>query len=133
MVKSGKRAAIYTRVSTDNQTIENQLRELRQVAERRGWEVVEVYNDAGISGAKGRAERPTRPHAQRCQPQEVRCGDGLGDRPNGRRSSTSSAPSSTLGRSGLISTSTSKPSTRPLRWASWCSRSRVLLPSSSAR
>ena len=58
MVKSGKRAAIYTRVSTDNQTIENQLRELRQVAERRGWEVVEVYNDAGISGAKGRAERP---------------------------------------------------------------------------
>ena len=58
MVKSGKRSAIYTRVSTDNQTIENQLRELRQVAERRGWEVVEVYNDAGISGAKGRAERP---------------------------------------------------------------------------
>ena len=58
MVKSGKRAAIYTRVSTDNQTIENQLRELRQVAQRRGWEVVEVYNDAGISGAKGRAERP---------------------------------------------------------------------------
>ena len=58
MVKSGKRAAIYTRVSTDSQTIENQLRELRQVAERRGWEVVEVYNDAGISGAKGRDGRP---------------------------------------------------------------------------
>jgi DNA invertase Pin-like site-specific DNA recombinase len=38
--------------------VENQIRELRQVAERRGWEVVEVYNDAGISGAKGRNGRP---------------------------------------------------------------------------
>ena len=53
-----KRAAIYVRVSTDKQTVENQLRELRQVAERRGWQVVEVYNDAGISGAKGRDQRP---------------------------------------------------------------------------
>jgi DNA invertase Pin-like site-specific DNA recombinase len=34
-----KRAAIYVRVSTDKQTIENQLRELHQIAERRGWEV----------------------------------------------------------------------------------------------
>ena len=32
-----KRAAIYARVSTDGQTTENQLRELRQVAERNGW------------------------------------------------------------------------------------------------
>jgi DNA invertase Pin-like site-specific DNA recombinase len=53
-----KRAALYVRVSTDGQTVENQIRELRQVAERRGWEVVEVYNDAGISGAKGRNGRP---------------------------------------------------------------------------
>jgi DNA invertase Pin-like site-specific DNA recombinase len=53
-----KRAALYVRVSTDSQTVENQIRELRQVAERRGWEVVEVYNDAGISGAKGRNGRP---------------------------------------------------------------------------
>jgi DNA invertase Pin-like site-specific DNA recombinase len=58
MVQSPRRAAIYTRVSTDSQTIENQLRELRQVAERRGWDVVEIYNDAGISGAKGRSQRP---------------------------------------------------------------------------
>ena len=36
-----KRAAIYARVLTDKQTVENQLRELRQIAERRGWEVVE--------------------------------------------------------------------------------------------
>jgi DNA invertase Pin-like site-specific DNA recombinase len=53
-----KRAALYVRVSTDHQTVENQTRELRQVAERRGWEVVEVYSDAGISGAKGRDKRP---------------------------------------------------------------------------
>jgi DNA invertase Pin-like site-specific DNA recombinase len=36
-----KRAAIYVRVSTDKQTVENQLRELYQIAERRGWTVVE--------------------------------------------------------------------------------------------
>jgi predicted site-specific integrase-resolvase len=53
-----KRAALYTRVSTDRQTVENQISELRQVAERRGWEVVEIYRDAGISGAKGRNQRP---------------------------------------------------------------------------
>ena len=53
-----KRAAIYVRVSTDRQTVENQVRELRQIAERRGWEVVEEYRDAGISGAKGREQRP---------------------------------------------------------------------------
>ena len=53
-----KRAAIYVRVSTDKQTVENQLQELRQIAERRGWEIVQEYQDAGISGAKGRDERP---------------------------------------------------------------------------
>jgi DNA invertase Pin-like site-specific DNA recombinase len=54
----GKKAAIYVRVSTDRQTVENQLSELRQIAERRGWEVVEEYRDTGISGAKGRDARP---------------------------------------------------------------------------
>src|SRR6516164_1399968 len=53
-----KRAAIYVRVSTDKQTVENQQRELRQIAERRGWEIVAEYHDAGISGAKGRDKRP---------------------------------------------------------------------------
>ena len=55
---SNKRAVLYVRVSTDAQTVENQVRELRQVARRRGWDVVEVYSDAGISGAKGRNGRP---------------------------------------------------------------------------
>ena len=54
----GKRAAIYVRVSTDKQTVENQVSELRQIAERRGWKVVEQYSDAGISGSKGRDDRP---------------------------------------------------------------------------
>jgi len=53
-----KRAAIYLRVSTDGQTTENQRLELVAVAERSGWEVVEIYEDAGISGAKGRDRRP---------------------------------------------------------------------------
>lgn len=53
-----KRVAIYVRVSTDKQTVENQERELRQIAERSGWEVVAEYRDAGISGAKGRDMRP---------------------------------------------------------------------------
>ena len=52
------RAAIYLRVSTDEQTTDNQERELRATAERAGREVVAVYRDAGISGAKGRDKRP---------------------------------------------------------------------------
>ena len=54
-----KRVAIYARVSTDrNQTVENQLRELQEVAQRQGWLVVAVHADEGISGAKGRDKRP---------------------------------------------------------------------------
>ena len=55
---SCKRAALYVRVSTDKQTIENQVAALTKVAQARGWQVVEVYSDAGISGAKGRKDRP---------------------------------------------------------------------------
>ena len=51
------RVALYVRVSTDGQTVDNQLRELEAVAERRGWEIVQVYDDNGVSGAKGRAFR----------------------------------------------------------------------------
>ena len=53
-----KRAAIYLRVSTTDQNTRNQQHELRQLAERAGWEVVKVYKDHGISGAKGRDKRP---------------------------------------------------------------------------
>ncbi len=53
-----KRVAIYLRVSTNGQTTENQRRELEMVATQRGWKVVATYEDAGISGAKGRDKRP---------------------------------------------------------------------------
>ena len=53
-----KRCGIYLRVSTDSQTTENQRRILLEVAERSGWEVVGIYEDHGISGAKGRDRRP---------------------------------------------------------------------------
>jgi len=53
-----KRIGIYIRVSTDNQTTENQRRVLLDVAERSGWQIVQVFEDAGISGAKGRDRRP---------------------------------------------------------------------------
>lgn len=53
------KAAAYLRVSTlDGQTTDNQRRELEQAAERRGWNLTMVYEDAGISGAKGRDKRP---------------------------------------------------------------------------
>jgi DNA invertase Pin-like site-specific DNA recombinase len=54
----GKRIAIYARVSTGEQDPDNQLHELRAVAERMGWLVVAEYVDHGISGAKGREQRP---------------------------------------------------------------------------
>lgn len=56
--KNKIRAALYLRVSTGDQTTENQELALRQIATARGWHVVEIYNDTGVSGAKGRDERP---------------------------------------------------------------------------
>ena len=53
-----KRVAIYLRVSTDEQTVENQRRALTEACERRGWHVIAEFADEGISGSKGRAERP---------------------------------------------------------------------------
>ena len=49
-----KRVAIYVRVSTDAQNTKTQRQELEAWAERAGHTVVCVYEDAGISGAKGR-------------------------------------------------------------------------------
>lgn len=52
------KVAIYARVSTDGQSVNAQLAELREVAERRGWVIVQEHIDKGISGAKGRDQRP---------------------------------------------------------------------------
>jgi len=56
---NAKRVAIYARVSTDGQSCDNQLQELRSVADRNGWVVVDEYVDQGISGSKGREQRPS--------------------------------------------------------------------------
>ena len=53
-----RRAVLYLRVSTIDQTTANQERELREIAGRMGCEIVKVYKDHGISGAKGRDKRP---------------------------------------------------------------------------
>ena len=53
-----KRAAIYARVSTNGQTTDNQLRELRKVAKRHDWKISGEYVDHGVSVAKGRDKRP---------------------------------------------------------------------------
>lgn len=61
MVRYGKRnkkVGLYLRVSTGEQTTRNQRRELEAAATRHGWEVVAVFEDAGVSGAKGRKDRP---------------------------------------------------------------------------
>src|ERR1019366_6680583 len=55
---TAKRVALYLRVSTAEQTTANQRRELKAAAERHGWDVVAVFEDAGVSGGKGRRERP---------------------------------------------------------------------------
>lgn len=53
-----KSVAIYCRVSTTQQTVENQLLDIQKVATRNNWEVVGFYTDEGISGKHGRDKRP---------------------------------------------------------------------------
>ena len=57
-MNSGKRVALYLRVSTDGQTTENQRLELERIADHSGWQIVGVFEDHAISGAKGREKRP---------------------------------------------------------------------------
>jgi DNA invertase Pin-like site-specific DNA recombinase len=58
MAEKSPRAALYLRVSRDEQTTENQRLVLERVAEHRGWLIVQTYEDQGISGAKSREQRP---------------------------------------------------------------------------
>jgi DNA invertase Pin-like site-specific DNA recombinase len=55
---ANRRVALYLRVSTVEQNVTNQRRELEAVVQRHGWRVEAVFSDNGVSGAKGRAERP---------------------------------------------------------------------------
>ena len=58
MDRRPRRIALYARVSTSHQTVENQLAELREIAHRQGWSIVAELSDEGISGSKGRDKRP---------------------------------------------------------------------------
>ena len=53
-----KTAALYLRVSTDGQSVDNQRLALQEAAVRHRWRVVAEFVDRGISGAKGRDQRP---------------------------------------------------------------------------
>ncbi len=53
-----KKVVLYVRVSTDKQSVDNQINELQSIAQKNGWEVVDTYADAGISGALGKDKRP---------------------------------------------------------------------------
>ena len=53
-----RRVGLYLRVSTDDQTVENQRQALIEAAAHRKWRVVEEFVDNGVSGAKGRDKRP---------------------------------------------------------------------------
>jgi DNA invertase Pin-like site-specific DNA recombinase len=53
-----KKVALYLRVSTLDQDLENQRRELEAVAQRHGWQIAATFQDEGISGFKGRDKRP---------------------------------------------------------------------------
>jgi hypothetical protein len=55
---NGKPVALYLRVSTGDQTIENQRQALTAACEARGWRIVEEFIDNGVSGGKGRDKRP---------------------------------------------------------------------------
>ena len=71
MSTNGARAAIYLRVSRDDQTTENQRLVLAKVADHRGWPIIQTYEDQGISGAKAGISDP---HSTRCS--RMRYGDG---------------------------------------------------------
>ena len=53
-----RKVAIYSRVSTLDQTIDNQLPELRDHCSKMGWEIVKEYADEGLSGTLSRDKRP---------------------------------------------------------------------------
>ena len=53
-----RKVAIYTRVSTLDQTVDNQLLELRDHCSKMGREIVKEYSDEGLSGTLSREKRP---------------------------------------------------------------------------
>src|SRR3989440_4184699 len=64
-----QRIALYARVSTSagHQDPEMQLRELREYAGRRQWEIAEIYTDTGVSGSKDSRPALNRLMADACR------------------------------------------------------------------
>ena len=53
-----KRAVLYLRVSTGEQSTENQKRELVDISTEKNWRIVDIYEDIAVSGARNRYQRP---------------------------------------------------------------------------
>jgi DNA invertase Pin-like site-specific DNA recombinase len=125
-----KGVALYARVSTDGQSVENQLRELEAVAERHGWAVEEVFRDTGVSGAT--AERPGYKRLkQAVARKEVDLVAAWSVDRLGRSLQKLVALLGELRAKASISTSTSRGSTPRRRPARPCSRCSACSPSSS--
>jgi DNA invertase Pin-like site-specific DNA recombinase len=53
-----RRVALYLRVSTNQQTTDNQRKALETAIAQRGWTIVAIFDEPAMSGAKGRTQRP---------------------------------------------------------------------------
>src|SRR5262245_18801532 len=127
-----KRVGIYLRVSTDGQTTENQRRELQAVAGHSGWEIVGLYEDAGISGAKGRDKRPGFDRLLKdATARGINMIAGWSVDRLGRSLQDLVSFLSDFRRLAVISTSISRPLIPARRQAARCFRCAVFLPSSS--
>ena len=88
-----KRVALYARCSTaDRQTTENQIRDLRAVADQHGWTVAGVFDDDGISGGVPREERPAMQRLLRAGESEARDHPAARDRQGHRRTRRAGLP-----------------------------------------
>src|SRR4029453_8262689 len=107
-----------------SRTGEKKIGGLRQGAGRRGWDVVEVYSDAGISGAKGRNGRPGLDSMLKdASRRRFVIGWEWGTDAWGRSLFACQTPSTTSKHAAWICIWISRPSTRRRLWASSFSRS----------
>ena len=56
--KKRERVALYAKLGADGQTTENQLHELRKIADQKGWQIAREFVDQNINLSKGRGQGP---------------------------------------------------------------------------
>jgi len=78
MAKGIKRSALYVRVSTDHQSVENQIRELRQVAERAGGKWPRSTAMPALVAPRDAISGPASMPCSRTPAPQVRCRHGVG-------------------------------------------------------